>query len=134
MTIRQPADRPAAVWPAAVWAKFFAAARPDFGLPPASATGVYLEWRIEAWDLARSLKHAARTGAFRKSILAGLRALRQLWFRHPSDMFHVSKRLRVLVALRTATNDTTVRIDNVQHGLMAIHRILDLWPGAEFRA
>lgn len=134
MTIRQTADRPTAVWHAAVWARFFAPARPDFGLPPASATGVYLEWLIEAWDLARSLKHAVRTGAYRKSILAGLRSLRQLRLRHPSDMFHVSKRLRVLGALRTATYATTIRIDNVQHGLVAIHRILDLWPGAEFRA
>ncbi len=128
LTIQQGRDRPADVW-----GEFFDPARPDFGPPHASATGVYLEGLIEAWDLARSLGDSARAEAYRKAILSGLRSLRQLQFRHPSDMFYLSRRTRVLGALRTTTYDNTIRIDNVQHGLMAIHRILDLWGEAEFR-
>lgn len=126
--IQQGHDRPADVW-----GEFFDPARPEFGPPHASATGVYLEGLIEAWDLARGLGDMARAEAYRRAILLGLRSLRQLQFRHPSDMFYLARRDRVLGALRTTTYDNTIRIDNVQHGLMAIHRILDLWDEAAFQ-
>ncbi len=127
LTIQQGNDRPADVW-----GEFFDPARPEFGPPHASATGVYLEGLIDAWDLANRLKDP-RAHTYRRAILCGLRSLRQLQFRHPSDMFYLTKRARVLGALRTTTYDNTVRIDNVQHGLMAIRRILDLWDRAAFQ-
>lgn len=127
LTIQQGNDRPADVW-----GEFFDPARPEFGPPHASATGVYLEGLIEAWDLAQRVGDA-RAETYRRAILGGLRSLRQLQFRHPSDMFYIAKRHRVLGGLRTTAYDNTIRLDNVQHGLMAIQRILDLWGEAEFR-
>ena len=125
--IQQGAGRPADVW-----GEFFDPARPEFGPPHARATGVYLEGLIEAWDLARRLGHPS-SAAYRRAILAGLRSLRQLQFRHNSDMFYLAKKDRVQGGLRTAGYDNTVRLDNVQHALMAIHRILDLWTAPDFR-
>jgi hypothetical protein len=48
-------------------------------------------------------------------------------------MFYLAKKDRVQGGLRTAGYDNTVRLDNVQHALMAIHRILDLWTAPDFR-
>ena len=124
--LQQQADRPADVW-----GEFFDPERPDFGPPHASATGVYLEGLIDAWDLARRLD-VARSESYRRAILLGLRSLRQLQFRYPSDMYYIANKNRVAGALRTNTYDNTIRIDNVQHGLMAMHRILDLWPESLF--
>ena len=118
--------------PADVLGEFFDPDRPDFGPPHASATGVYLEGLIEAWALADRLG-APQAEAYRRAIVLGLRSLRQLQFRHPSDMFYLARQGRVQGALRTTTFDNTIRIDNVQHGLMAMHRILDLWTPGHFR-
>lgn len=87
---------------------------------------------IEAWALARHLGDP-REAVYRNAILLGLRSLRQLQFRHPSDMYYITNRDRVQGGLRTTTYDNTLRLDNVQHGLMAIHRILTLWSDAEFQ-
>ncbi len=118
--------------PADVLGEFFDPTRPEFGPPHASATGVYLEGLIEAWALANRLGDP-REDVYRNAILLGLRSLRQLQFRHPSDMYSITNRDRVQGGLRTTTYDNTLRLDNVQHGLMAIHRILTLWSDAEFQ-
>lgn len=118
--------------PADVQGEFFDPARPGFGPPHASATGVYLEGLIEAFALADRLGDAPRRTAYRRAILAGLRALRQMQFRHASDMWYIARRPAVLGGLRSSGFDNTLRIDNVQHGLMAIHRILDLFHDDDF--
>lgn len=119
--------------PADILGDFFDPQRPGFGPPHASATGVYLEGLIEAWRLAVALSDGTRAEAYRRSILRGLRMLRQLQFRDGLDMFYLTKRDRVQGGVRTAVFDNTIRIDNVQHGLMAIYRILDRFGPADFR-
>lgn len=119
--------------PADVQGEFFDPARPEFGPPHASSTGVYLEGLIEAFALARTLGDHNREDRYRRAILRGLRSLRQLQFRHASDMGYISRRSAVLGGLRSSAFDNTLRIDNVQHGLMAIFRILDLFSDADYR-
>lgn len=119
--------------PADVRGEFFDPARPGFGPPHASATGVYLEGLVEAFALARALGDTARAEAYRRAILAGLRSLRQLQFRHASDMFYIAGRKAVLGGLRSSGFDNTLRIDNVQHGLMAIFRVLELFSEQDFQ-
>lgn len=119
--------------PADVQGEFFDPARPGFGPPHASATGVYLEGLVEAFALARTLGDTARAEAYRRAILGGLRSLRQLQFRHASDMFYIGNRKAVLGGLRSSGFDNTLRIDNVQHGLMAIFRILELFSEQDFQ-
>ena len=109
--------------PADVLGEFFTPSRPDFGLLYASATGVYPAGMIKAWALAQRLGDPRET-AHRHAIQLTLRPLRQLQFHHPSDMYCITCRDRVQGGLRTTTYDNRQRLDNVQHGLMAIHRLL----------
>ncbi len=99
--------------------EFYDAKRAHFGPPHASSTGVYLEGLIDAWSLAKRLNDP-RADAYRHAILRGLRSLRQLQFRNDDAMFYIRHKTRVRGAVRTSTHNNEVRIDNVQHGLMAI--------------
>lgn len=119
--------------PADVQGEFFDPARPGFGPPHASATGVYMEGLIEAWSLAQRLGETRRAEAYRKALLAGARSLRQLQFRDDTAMFYLHRKERVEGAIRTSVFDNTLRIDNVQHGLMALWKMLDRFGEADFR-
>ena len=48
----------------------------------------------------------------------------QLQFADEIDMFYVSKREQVAGGLRTTVYNNEIRIDNVQHNLLAIQKIL----------
>lgn len=104
---------------------FFDPSRPEFGPPHASATGVYLEGLVETWKLARRLGENDRAEAYRRAMLRGLRSLRQMQFRSSTDIFYIQRSSRVRGGLRSSGFDNTLRIDNVQHGLMAIFNVLD---------
>ena len=113
--------------------EFFTAETAHFGPPHASSTGVYLEGLVEAFLLARDLGQVQRADSYRRAILLGLRSLMQLQFRDGSDMFYLARRARVAGGLRSATFDNTIRLDNVQHGLMAIWRILAVFGPGDYR-
>ena len=113
--------------------RFYDPAHPEYGPPHASSTGVYLEGLIDALELARRLGDQARGRRYRLAILRGLRSLIQLQFRTPIDMFYVTKRSRVFGGIRTEAYDNAIRVDNVQHGLMAVMKIIARLPPAELR-
>ena len=113
--------------------RFYDPARRQFGRPHASATGVYLEGMIAAWRVARASGDTLRQEAYRVSIVRGLRSLLQLEFSDEIDMFYISKRERVAGGLRTTVYDNEVRVDNVQHGLMAILQVLRDFSPEDFR-
>ncbi|MGI9405148.1 MAG: hypothetical protein ACR2O4_02155 [Hyphomicrobiaceae bacterium] len=113
--------------------RFYDPEHREFGPPHASSTGVYLEGLIKAYRVARSSGQTARAEAYRLAILRGLRSLMQLEFRDEADMFYISKRERVRGGIRTTAYNNEVRVDNVQHGLMALLDILDTFGEAEFR-
>lgn len=112
--------------------RFYDPDRP-FGPPHASSTGVYLEGLIDAWRLARDTGDAARQERYRRTIVRGLRSVTQLTFLDDTDMFYVSRRAQVFGGVRTTVYDNAIRVDNVQHNLMAILKILDHLPAADFR-
>lgn len=113
--------------------EFFDPRRPHFGPPHASATGVYLEGLVEARRLALSLGEVTTADEYRRAIVLGLRSLRQMQFRDGTDMFYLRRRSRVRGGLRSSGFDNTLRLDNVQHGLMAIYEILDTFEEEDFR-
>lgn len=115
-----------------VQGEFFDPARPSFGPPHASATGVYMEGLIEAFSLARRLGDRRRAEAYRKSLLRAARSLRQLQYRDDLSMFYLNRKARVEGAIRTSVFNNEVRIDNVQHGLMALWKVLDRFEDADF--
>lgn len=104
--------------------RFYNPKRPDFGPPHAASTGAYVEGLADAAALARAVGDTARAAAYEQAVNRGLRSLRQLQFRNARDSFYVSRKRRVLGALRTEAYDNAVRIDSVAHALAAAIKIL----------
>ncbi|MEM9451394.1 MAG: aspartyl/asparaginyl beta-hydroxylase domain-containing protein [Cyanobacteria bacterium P01_E01_bin.6] len=99
----------------------------DYGPPHASSTGVYLEGVADAYELALNVDDYERAAIYEAVIWRGLRSVRQLQFRDAIDLFYVSDRAAVQGGLRTTVYDNVIRVDNVQHCLMALLK-LQQWP------
>ena len=104
--------------------RFYDPKRPEFGPPHASSTGVYLEGLADAEALARAVGDRSRVSAYERAIRRGLRSLRQLQFRDERDAFYISRKKRVMGALRTEVYDNAVRVDSAGHALTAAIKIL----------
>ncbi len=104
--------------------RFYNPRRPDFGPPHAASTGAYVEGISEAAALARAVGDQVRAASYDLAIGRGLRSLRQLQFRDARDAFYVSKRNRVMGALRTEVYDNAIRIDSAAHALLAAMKTL----------
>ena len=99
--------------------RFYDPQRPEFGPPHAASTGAYLEGLVAAAALARNAGDQASVSAFELVAKRGLRSLRQLQFRDGRDAFYVSRRQRVIGALRTEVYDNSIRVDSAAHALLA---------------
>ena len=106
--------------------RFYDPRRPEFGPPHAASTGAYLEGLADAVKVARAVGDGKRTTAYERAIDRGLRSLRQLQFRDERDAFYVSRKGRVMGALRTEAYDNTVRVDSAAHALLAAVKISGL--------
>jgi hypothetical protein len=104
--------------------RFYDSSRPQYGPPHASSDGVYLEGLVDAYLLAKETGDSQRQENYAQAIRYGIRSLMQLQFADEIDMYYISKADRVLGGLRTTEYDNAIRVDNVQHGLMAILKIL----------
>lgn len=102
------------------WGRFYSPHKPKYGPPHASSTGVYLEGLVDALVLARDAGDTVRAAAYRQAVERGIRSLAQLQFRDDLDAYYVSHKERVIGAIRTETYNNEIRIDNLQHGLMAL--------------
>lgn len=103
--------------------RFYNPKHPEYGPPHASSTGVYLEVLADAYHLAIESDDIMRANRYRDVIWRGLRSIRQLQFLNDVDMFCNSKRERVRGGLCTEVYDNTIRIDNIQHRLMALLKL-----------
>lgn len=103
--------------------RFYDPKHPEFGPPHAASTGVYLEGLADALALALAVGEQSRASAYELAIERGLRSLRQLQFRDHRDLFYVSRKERVLGALRTEAYDNAVRIDSAAHALAAAVKV-----------
>lgn len=106
--------------------RFYDPDRPQYGPPHASSTGVYLEGLADAYVLAKDALDQSRMDSYQQAIWRGVRSIRQLQFKDKVDMFYISKRNQVIGGLRTTVYDNTIRVDNVQHCLMAILKLCRL--------
>jgi aspartyl/asparaginyl beta-hydroxylase (cupin superfamily) len=111
--------------------RFYDPTRP-FGPPHASSTAVYLEGLADAVALARMIGERDRADRYRIAILRGLRSLTQLTFKDDVDMFYVARRDAVRGGVRTSEYDNAVRVDNVQHALTAIDKILKVLSAEDY--
>jgi hypothetical protein len=112
--------------------RFYDPDRP-FGPPHASSTAVYLEGLADAFALARVLGEYTRADNYRTTIRRGLRSLLQLTFKDDVDMFYISKREAVRGGVQTSEYDNSVRVDNVQHSLAAVGKILTVFSAEDYR-
>lgn len=106
--------------------RFYDANHPEYGPPHASSTGVYLEGLADAYQLALQANETHRAQRYQRAIWRGLRSIRQLQFCDEVDLFYVSKPSPVQGGIRTTVYDNVIRIDNVQHGLMALLKLMQL--------
>jgi hypothetical protein len=112
----------------------FYAPRRKYGPPHASSTGVYLEGLIAAFDTAERSGDQRRVDAYRLAIRRGLRSAMQLQFEDDVDMYYVTEPKRVIGGLRTNPYDNEIRVDNVQHNLMAVLEIERTFEKDDFTA
>lgn len=111
--------------------RFYDPQRP-YGPPHASSTGVYLEGLVDAFALARAVRDQRRMRAYRRAIWLGLRSALQLQFNEESELFYVARRGLVRGGIRTTVYNNVIRVDNVQHVLMAVQKILRLFGPEDF--
>lgn len=112
--------------------RFYAPNR-NFGVPHASSTGVYLEGLIDAFALAREIGDKKHEEKYRKAIVLGLRSSMQLQFADEIDLFFVRDKRRVLGGMRTTVYDNEIRVDNVQHVLMGVQKILQEFKPEDYQ-
>ena len=112
--------------------RFYDPTRPQYGPPHASATGVYLEGLIQAYNIAKEIGDTKRASSYQSAILHGLRSLLQLEFNDDVDMYYISKPDHVYGGLRTTVYNNEIRVDNVQHGLMAILEVLKAFKDEDY--
>ena len=110
--------------PSDMQGRFYDPKRPEFGPPHAASTGAYLEGLADALTVARMVGDSNRTATYARAVDRGLRSLRQLQFRESIDAFYISKKHRVMGALRTEVYDNSVRVDSAAHALVAVLKIL----------
>ena len=114
--------------------RFYDSDRPNLGPPHASSTGVYLEGLIDAFALAKEFGDTKRADDYRRAICRGIRSLMQLQFADDIDMFYVFQREPVQGGLRTTVYNNEIRVDNIQHGLMALLKILKTFEQDDYEA
>lgn len=110
----------------------FYTSRKRFGPPHASSTGVYLEGLIDAYKLAKAVGDFERMENYRISIVKGIRSVMQLQFTDEVDTYYVSRKEKVLGGIRTTVYDNEIRVDNVQHNLMGVIKILEEFKEQDF--
>ncbi|MFV8756793.1 hypothetical protein ACNOYE_40130 [Nannocystaceae bacterium ST9] len=105
--------------------RFYSRKRPELGGPHASSTGVYMEGLIDAHRMAKALGDAARAEVYRRTLARAMRSVMQLQFVDEVDMYYVVDRDKTRGGLRTTECRSEIRVDNVQHVLMAVLEMLE---------
>ena len=78
-----------------------------------------------AYRMAKELGDEVRVERYRKAMARGLRSIMQLQFVDDVDMFYVTDRDKTRGGLRTSVYRAEIRVDNVQHVLMGVLKILE---------
>ena len=104
--------------------RFYSPRIPSYGPPHASATGVYLEGLVDAHQVATEAGDEKRAKRYELAVKLGIENLAMLQYSGEIDAFYVRHPGAVIGGVRTNPYDNRIRIDNVQHGLMAILKII----------
>ena len=91
-----------------------------------------MEGLIDAFELARALGDEARRERYRRTISRAIRSLMQLTFKDEGDTYYSIDAKRLVGGVRTTCYNNVVRIDNVQHNLLALLKILPAFEEADY--
>lgn len=105
----------------------------DYGGAHASATGVYIEGIVDAYEMAKIVGDVARKKRYALSLSRAIRSVMQLQYVDDVDMFYVTDRVRTKGGLRTTMMRNEIRVDNVQHVLMGLLKLLDRFGPTDYR-
>jgi len=123
-------------WETAVYpdmrGRFYDPTRPHFGVPHAASTGAYLEGLIDAFHLATETGDTGRAEDYRLAIRRGLRSVMQLQFADDVDLYYVQEPDAVLGGVRETVYDNEIRVDNVQHNLLAVLKAMEIFSSEDF--
>ncbi|PRQ04029.1 hypothetical protein ENSA5_11520 [Enhygromyxa salina] len=111
----------------------FYSRKKDYGSPHASATGVYIEGIIDAYAMAKAVGDRKREDRYRKALSRAIRSVMQIQYVDDIDMYYVTDRQRTKGGLRTTVLRNEIRVDNVQHVLMGVLKVLDRFEPEDFK-
>jgi hypothetical protein len=111
----------------------FHSRKKDYGVPHASATGVYIEGLIDAYEMAKRIGDKQRQARYALALSRGIRSVMQIQFVDDVDMYYVTDRARTKGGLRTDTIRPEIRVDNVQHVLMGVLKVLQRFEPGEYK-
>lgn len=111
----------------------FHSRKKDYGVPHASATGVYIEGLIDAYEMAKRIGDKKRQARYALALARGIRSVMQIQYVDDVDMYYVTDRERTKGGLRTDTIRPEIRVDNVQHVLMGVLKVLERLEPGEYR-
>ena len=83
--------------------------------------------------MAKALGDSGRQEKYRRSIIRGLRSVMQLTFLDDVDLYYVHQKDKVLGGVRETVYDNEIRVDNIQHNLMGILKILRDFELGDYR-
>lgn len=99
----------------------------NYGIPHASATGVFMEGLVDAYVLAGELGDQLHAERYRRTLARALRSVMQLQYVDEVDLYYVVDREAARGGLRTSIFHNDIRVDNVQHVLMGVLDLLEVF-------
>ena len=112
-------------WPD-IYGRFFNPVHPEFGTPHVSSDAVYFEGLTYALEVAHLERDSARIKRYQKAVLAALQNLLHLQCKD-ADLYYLHYPYRAKGAFRTNVIDNRIRIDNTQHSIDALNRVIGLF-------
>lgn len=112
--------------------QFFNPRRRQWGRENASSTGVYIEGIADAYALAKSIGDERRRELYARSLSRALLHLYHLQVVDEVDTFYMPRAERAVGGIRTSMYRDFIRVDNVQHNLMGIMKILDRFEPGDY--
>jgi len=105
--------------------QFYDPQKPEYGIPHASSTAVYMEGLSYAYRLAKEFNDRQRMESYKQAMLLGARSLMELQFKK-DDLEYREDASLILGGMRTTLQNQEIRIDNNQHTIMALLGVLEV--------
>lgn len=103
--------------------RFYDPLKSEYGPAHASSTGIYVEGLTYAYRIAKELNDTQRAEKYKEAVLLGVRSLMQLQYKEGDE--------KVLGGIRKTVENNELRVDNMQHSIMAFIQVLNSFTDEE---